>query len=86
MGANYAGYAADITCSFPANGKFTEDQKFIYNAVLEANNAVMRYILIRLNFFLMILDLIFENITVQLNLEFHGRKCTYWLIVSCCNI
>ncbi|XP_023173736.2 xaa-Pro dipeptidase [Drosophila hydei] len=41
MGANYCGYAADITCSFPANGKFTEDQKFIYNAVLDARNAVM---------------------------------------------
>lgn len=24
MGANYFGYAADITCSFPANGKFTD--------------------------------------------------------------
>ncbi|KAM7348078.1 dipeptidase C [Cochliomyia hominivorax] len=42
MGANYCGYAADITCSFPANGKFTEDQKFIYNAVLAARNAVLR--------------------------------------------
>ncbi|XP_030369453.1 xaa-Pro dipeptidase [Scaptodrosophila lebanonensis] len=42
MGANYCGYAADITCSFPANGKFTEDQKFIYNAVLDARNAVMQ--------------------------------------------
>lgn len=42
MGANYAGYAADITCSFPANGKFTEDQKFIYNAVLAARNAVLK--------------------------------------------
>ncbi|KAH8419206.1 hypothetical protein KR222_010576 [Zaprionus bogoriensis] len=41
MGANYCGYAADITCTFPANGKFTEDQKFIYNAVLAARNAVM---------------------------------------------
>lgn len=41
MGANYCGYAADITCSFPANGKFNEDQKFIYNAVLSARNAVL---------------------------------------------
>ncbi|KAG7203153.1 hypothetical protein KM043_010272 [Ampulex compressa] len=41
MGGNYCGYAADITCSFPANGKFTEDQKFIYNAVLDSRNAVM---------------------------------------------
>lgn len=41
MGGNYCGYAADITCSFPANGKFTDDQKLIYNAVLNARNAVM---------------------------------------------
>lgn len=40
MGANYFGYCADITCSFPANGKFTDDQKLIYNAVLAANMAV----------------------------------------------
>jgi len=41
MGGNYYGYAADITCSFPANGKFTDDQRMIYNAVLKANQAVM---------------------------------------------
>lgn len=40
MGANYFGYAADITCSYPANGKFTADQRFIYNAVLAACQAV----------------------------------------------
>ena len=40
MGGNYFGYAADITCSFPANGKFTPDQKFIYEAVLKSNQAV----------------------------------------------
>lgn len=41
MGGNYCGYAADITCSFPVNGKFTEDQKLIYNAVLKARDAVL---------------------------------------------
>lgn len=41
MGGNYCGYAADITCSFPANGKFTENQKVVYNAVLNARNAVI---------------------------------------------
>ncbi|KAG6463381.1 hypothetical protein O3G_MSEX013838 [Manduca sexta] len=42
MGGNYAGYAADITCSFPANGKFTDEQKLIYEAVLAARDAVIR--------------------------------------------
>ncbi|XP_022119011.2 xaa-Pro dipeptidase [Pieris rapae] len=42
MGGNYAGYAADITCTFPANGKFTEDQKLVYEAVLAARDAVIR--------------------------------------------
>lgn len=40
MGGNYFGYAADITCTFPANGKFKPDQKLIYEAVLKANLAV----------------------------------------------
>lgn len=40
MGGNYFGYAADITCTFPADGKFNADQKFIYEAVLKANLAV----------------------------------------------
>ncbi|VDO79111.1 unnamed protein product [Haemonchus placei] len=42
MGPEYNCYAADITTTFPANGKFTERQKIIYNAVLEANRAVFR--------------------------------------------
>ena len=31
MGADYAGYATDITRSYPINGKFTDDQKAIHN-------------------------------------------------------
>ncbi|XP_026330800.1 xaa-Pro dipeptidase-like, partial [Hyposmocoma kahamanoa] len=42
MGGSYAGYAADITCSFPANGKFTDDQRLVYEAVLAARDVVMR--------------------------------------------
>lgn len=42
MGSSYFGYASDITCSYPVNGKFTEKQANIYNAVLEANRAVMK--------------------------------------------
>ena len=41
MGAEYYCYCSDISCSFPANGKFTPDQAAIYNAVLKANRAVM---------------------------------------------
>jgi len=40
MGGEYYCYASDITCSFPVNGKFTQDQKNIYNAVLKSNRAV----------------------------------------------
>ncbi|RDX74139.1 Xaa-Pro dipeptidase, partial [Mucuna pruriens] len=41
MGAEYHFYGSDITCSFPVNGKFTSDQSLIYNAVLDAHNAVI---------------------------------------------
>lgn len=36
MGAEYHGYGSDVTCSFPVNGKFTDKQKGIYQAVLNA--------------------------------------------------
>ena len=41
MGSEYYCYASDITCSFPVNGKFTNDQRKIYNAVLKSSRAVM---------------------------------------------
>lgn len=41
MGCEYHCYASDVTCSFPANGKFTDDQRMIYNSVLAAQRAVM---------------------------------------------
>ena len=39
VGAEYHGYSADITRSFPANGNFSEEQTTIYNIVLEAQLA-----------------------------------------------
>ena len=36
MGAEYHGYTADVTRTIPVSGKFTEEQKAIYNLVLEA--------------------------------------------------
>ena len=41
MGGEYYCYTSDITCSYPANGKFTEDQRKIYEAVYKASRAVM---------------------------------------------
>uniref|UniRef100_A0A8R1Y8L4 Xaa-Pro dipeptidase n=1 Tax=Onchocerca volvulus TaxID=6282 RepID=A0A8R1Y8L4_ONCVO len=42
MGPEYNCYASDITTTFPCNGKFTEKQKIIYNAVLAANREVFK--------------------------------------------
>ena len=41
VGGEYAGYTADITVSWPVNGKFTDNQKFVYNTCLKANRAVI---------------------------------------------
>ena len=40
MGAEYMGYSSDITCSFPANGKFTDKYRAVYQGVLKAQIAV----------------------------------------------
>lgn len=44
MGTKYCGYVADITCSFPANGKFSNLQAAVYNAVLKGSQAVLNAI------------------------------------------
>lgn len=41
LGASYEYYNADITRTFPVNGKFTERQKQIYNIVLDANEYII---------------------------------------------
>ena len=41
MGGEYHCYTSDITCSFPASGKFSQQQRLIYSAVLRSSRAVM---------------------------------------------
>jgi Xaa-Pro dipeptidase len=40
MGAEYQCYTSDVTCSFPANGRFTDKYRAIYESVLNAQRAV----------------------------------------------
>lgn len=42
VGAEYHGYTADVTRTVPANGKFSPEQKLIYNLVYEAQEAAFR--------------------------------------------
>jgi Xaa-Pro aminopeptidase len=44
VGAQYKGYAADITRTLPVSGKFTKEQKEIYNIVLEAQEEAIKMI------------------------------------------
>ena len=41
VGAQFSGYAADVTRTIPANGKFTPRQREIYEIVLGAQNAAL---------------------------------------------
>ena len=42
LGAKHNGYNADISRTFPANGKFNDLQRMIYNIVLECNKLVIK--------------------------------------------
>jgi Xaa-Pro aminopeptidase len=39
IGASYAGYAADLTRTYPVNGRFTAEQRAVYQVVLDAQKA-----------------------------------------------
>jgi len=43
IGAEYDGYAADITRTIPVSGKFTEEQAAVYKLVLDAQTVGARY-------------------------------------------
>lgn len=42
VGAEYHGYSADVTRTIPANGKFTEEQKAIYQLVYDAQEEAFK--------------------------------------------
>jgi len=43
IGAQYEGYAADITRTIPVSGVFSEEQKQVYQVVLDAQTVAIRY-------------------------------------------
>lgn len=46
LGAEYRGYTADVTRTIPANGKFSKEQKLIYDLVYEAQEAgIAQYVI-----------------------------------------
>ena len=51
LGAEYHGYTADVTRTIPANGLFSEEQKLIYNIVLEAQDASISASVVGGNFY-----------------------------------
>jgi Xaa-Pro aminopeptidase len=46
LGAEYRGYSADVTRTIPANGKFSPEQKAIYDLVYEAQEAGIKVSLV----------------------------------------
>ncbi|AYN06660.1 aminopeptidase P family protein [Flavobacterium sp. 140616W15] len=42
VGSEYHGYSADVTRTIPANGKFTEEQKAIYQLVYDAQEEIFK--------------------------------------------
>ena len=44
-GAEYQGYASDITRTFPVNGRFSKVQREVYEVVLEAQTAAIKKVM-----------------------------------------
>jgi Xaa-Pro aminopeptidase len=44
IGAEYSGYAGDVTRTYPVSGKFTQRQKEIYQIVLDAQKAALEQV------------------------------------------
>lgn len=42
IGAEYMGYCADVTRTIPANGKFSTEQKELYELVYKTNNEILK--------------------------------------------
>lgn len=86
VGADYRGYTADISRTFPADGTFSADQRAIYQAVLDVWEAALprlvagtlyadvhRFAVERMGEELLALGLITENVAEQVTLYFpHG--------------
>ena len=51
LGAEYHGYTADVTRTIPANGKFSAEQKAIYNIVYKAQESAISILKPGLGFF-----------------------------------
>lgn len=46
LGAEYHGYTADVTRTIPSNGKFTKDQRLVYDLVYEAQEAGIKSVVV----------------------------------------
>lgn len=86
VGADYRGYTADVTRTFPADGSFSDDQRAIYQAVLDVWEAALprlvagalyadvhTFAMERMGEELLALGLVSENVPEQVALYFpHG--------------
>ena len=86
LGASYQYLNADITRTFPVNGKFTDRQKQIYNIVLRGNKYIMNMVKPGLTLRQLNNELIkfYETELKQIGLLDNGKKVSdyYWHGVS----